>query len=213
MTIKLQVQLRDKLKKAVSVLRSAGKIPAVLYGHKVENVNLEVDASKFEKVLKEAGENTVVDLEIEGKGSVKTIIADYQVDPIKGKVSHADFHQINMKEKINANIPLKFIGESKLIKEEGGILIHNLSEIEVRCLPDKLIHEIEVDTSVINDFDQTIEVKDLKIPADLEIIGHEPEDVVALVSRPKAEAEPEPVATETATEPATTEEASTEDKG
>lgn len=209
MTIKLKAELRSKLKKAVSALRSAGKIPAVLYGHKTENMNLEVDASKFEKVLKEAGENTVVDLEIGDKGTVKTIIADYQVDPIKGKVSHADFHQINMKEKINANIPLKFIGESKLIKEEGGILIHNLSEIEVRCLPDKLIHEIEVDTSVINDFDQTIEIKDLSIPADLEIIGHEPEDVVALVSRPKAEAEvePEPAIAETATESATTEEA------
>jgi len=130
-----------------------------------------------------------LDLAIEGQEPIKTIIADVQYDPVKGKIIHADLHQINMKEKINAHVKLKFIGESKAVKEESGVLVHNISELEIRCLPNDLIHEIDVDISALNSFDDAITIADLKIPANVEILHHEPGAVVANVARPRVEVE------------------------
>ena len=187
MTLKLNASLRSKLGKKVAEVRQAGKIPAVVYGHKTENLNLEFNYVDFEKILKEAGESTIIDLNVDGKEPIKTLISEVQIEPTKGRIIHADLHQINMKEKIYAHVPIKFVGESKVVKEDGGVLVHNISEVEIHCLPTDLIHEIEVDVSMLNSFDDSIAIKDLKVPAKVDIVHHEPEDVVVLVARPKAE--------------------------
>lgn len=189
MTLKLEAKTRKDLGKKAELLRQSGKIPAVIYGHGKENQNLEVDYIKFEKVLNEAGESTLVDVSIDGGTSVKTIIADVQREPVKGRIIHADLHQVNMKEKINANVQIEFTGESKAVKEDGGVLIHNISEVEIHCLPGDLIPSIIVDISSLNALNDTITIKDLKIPNGVEILHHEPEDVVALVAAPKEEKE------------------------
>lgn len=193
MTLKLEAKTRKDLGKKAELLRQSGKIPAVIYGHGKENQNLEVDYIKFEKVLNEAGESTLVDVSIDGGASVKTIIADVQREPVKSRIIHADLHQVNMKEKINANVQVEFTGESKAVKEDGAILIHNISEIEINCLPGDLMSEIIVDISSLNEVGDVITINDLKIPAGVEILHHEPEDVVALVATPKEEKEEAPV--------------------
>ncbi len=197
MTLKLEAKTRKDLGKKAELLRQSGKIPAVIYGHGKENQNLEVDYIKFEKVLNEAGESTLVDVSIDGDASVKAIIADVQREPVKGRIIHADLHQVNMKEKINANVQVEFTGESKAVKEDGAILIHNISEVEIHCLPGDLMSEIIVDISSLKEVGDVITIKDLKIPASVEILHHEPEDVVALVAAPKEEKEEAPVVTPT----------------
>lgn len=193
MTLKLKAKLREKLGKKSSQVRAEGKIPAVLYGHKVDNVNLEINYIDFEKALKEAGESTLIDLTIDDREPIKTIISEVQVQPGKGRFIHADFHQINMKEKIHAHIQLKFIGESRAVKEDGAVVVHNISELEVKCLPSDLVHEIIVDISNLNDFDDSIAVKDLSLPKGLEVLHHEPGNIVVSIARPKAEVIEEPV--------------------
>ena len=193
MTIKLEVKSRELVGKKVFKLREKGEIPAVLFGHGEKNSNLQLDGISFEKVYKEAGESTIIDLVVDGGKTVKTIISDVQYDPVKGKLTHVDFRIVKMDEKITAGIPLEFIGESKVVKEDGGSIIHNISEVEIECLPGDLIHEIVVDLSVLNTFDDVIMIKDLKIPAKVEILGHEPEDVVALAVRVQEEKEEAPV--------------------
>ncbi|MFA4871613.1 MAG: 50S ribosomal protein L25 [Patescibacteria group bacterium] len=194
MTIKLEAKKREITGKKVYSLRQANKIPAVLYGHGTANQNLELDYIAFEKVYREAGENTIVDLILDGAVPLKVLIAEVQSDPIKGRLFHIDLQQIRMDEKITTAVELKFIGESKSAKEDGGVLIHNLSELEIRCLPADLIHEIEVDISSLEKFNDVIIIKDLKLPKNIEIIGHEAEDVVAMVAAPKVEvAEEKPV--------------------
>lgn len=194
MTLKLKAKLREKLGKKSAQVRAEGNVPAVLYGHKIDNVNLEINYIDFEKALKEAGESTLIDLSIDGKEPVKTIISEVQVQPGKGRYIHADFHQINMKEKIHATIQLKFIGESRAVKEDGGVVVHNISELEVKCLPSDLVHEIIVDISNLNDFDDTISVQDLPLPKGLEVLHHEPGNIVVTIARPKAEVVEEPIA-------------------
>ncbi len=193
MTIKLEVKSRELVGKKVFKLREKGEIPAVLFGHGEKNSNIQLDGVSFEKVYKEAGESTIIDLVVDGGKTVKTIISDVQYDPVKSKLTHVDFRIVKMDEKITAGIPLELIGESKVVKEDGGSIVHNISEVEIECLPGDLIHEIVVDLSALNTFDDVIMIKDLKIPAKVEILGHEPEDVVALAVRVQEEKEEAPV--------------------
>lgn len=193
MTLKLSANLRQDLGKKSTHVREAGKIPAVVYGHKINNLNLELNYVEFEKVLSAAGESTIIDVAVGNQEPLKAIISEVQYEPAKGRILHVDLHQINMKEKINANVPIKFVGESRAVKEEDGVLVHNISEVEIRCLPADLLHEIIVDVSKLNSFDDTIEIKDLNIPASVEILHHQPEDVVALAAKHREEKIEEPV--------------------
>ena len=192
MTLNLKAKTRKELGKKVQALRAQGSVPAVIYGHGQTNQNLEFNYIEFEKVLKEAGESTIIDLSIDGGAPIKTIISEVQFEPVKGRITHADLHQINMKEKMHATIPLTFTGESRAVKEDAGVLVHNVSELEVHCLPTDLIHEIVVDITPLNTFDDVITLADLKIPATLEVLHHHPDDAIANVARPKVEVEETP---------------------
>ena len=196
MTIKLEAKSRELVGKKVFKLRENGELPAVLFGHGDKNSNLQLDYVSFEKIYKEAGESTIIDLVVDGGKTSKAIISDVQYEPVKGRLSHVDFRIVKMDEKITAGSPLEFIGESKVVKEDGGSIVHNISEVEIECLPGDLIHEIIVDVSVLKTFDDVIMIKDLPLPKNVEIMGHEPEDVVALAVAVKEEKEEAPVVTE-----------------
>lgn len=198
MTLKLNANLRTLLGKKSNKTRQEGKIPAVVYGHGIENKNLELEYNSFDKVFKEGGESTLVDLNIDGE-IVKVIISDVQYEPVKGRYRHVDLHQINMNEEITANVELHFVGEPKAVKDFGGVLVHNISELEIKCLPGDLVGEIEVDVSKLDTFDDVITIADLIISDKIEIVGHELTDVVAMVSEPREEEVTEVVATPEAT--------------
>lgn len=189
MTIKLEAKTRKVAGKKVFSLRSESKIPGVLYGPETENQNLEIDYVKFEKIYTQAGGNTIVDLSVDGQETGKVLIQDVSYDSVGNRIAHFDLRKINMKEKITAEVELHFTGESKAVKEEGGILVHALSQVTIKCLPDKLVHEIAVDVSGLNTFDDVIKISDLKLPEGVEVVEHEAEDVVATVARPKVEEE------------------------
>jgi len=189
MTFKLSAKLRENLGKKADYVRLAGKIPAVIYGHRTENMNLELNYVEFEKLLDKAGESTIIDVAVDDKEPLKALISEVQHEPVSGRISHVDLHQINMKEKINTNVEIKFVGESKIVKEDGGIVMHNISEVEIRCMPADLLHEIVVDVSSLENFDDVITIADLKLPDSIEIVNHELADVVAIAARPKVEVE------------------------
>lgn len=186
MTIKLKAKLREITGKKVFQLRHEDLVPAVLYGHGIENKNLTLEYNQLEKVYNEAGESTIVDLEIEGGETVKILITEVVYDPVKHRLAHVDLKAINMKEKITANVNFNFIGEAPAVKE-GGILVQNLSDVDIKCLPGNLIHEIEVDLSKLEHIGDTITIGDLSIPEDVEILGHEAGDSIAIISQPRSE--------------------------
>ncbi|MFA6995115.1 MAG: 50S ribosomal protein L25 [Patescibacteria group bacterium] len=185
MTIKLGVQVREPKEKLNSDF-----IPGVLYGKGRENQNLKIKKTEFDKVFKSAGESNLIDLDY-GTGAVKVLIKDTQRDVMKNFFTHVDFYQVNMKEKIMTEIPLHFIGESKAIKELGGVLIKDMSILELECLPGDLVDHIDVDISVLKTFDDTIRINDLKLPSGMSLVHHTNE-MIAAVREPKVEAEPEP---------------------
>lgn len=191
MTISLNVKKRSETKKKTLQLRKSGVIPAVVYGHKVDNLNVSVLENEFKKVYKTAGESTLVDLLVESSANpVKVIIQDVQLDPVMGDYLHVDFHQVNMKERLHTNISLKFVGEAPAVKSSGGVLITNKNSIEVKCLPADLIHEIEVDLSPLKNLEDSIRIKDLKVPKVIEVLDL-PDEIVAIVTESKTEKEAE----------------------
>src|SRR3989338_9481019 len=187
-TIALRARIREEKKKKTKLPKSQGLIPAVLYGHKIVPKNLWLNYIEFEKVFGEAGESTLVDLAVEKEKPVKVLIQDYQADVLTSRINHVDFHQVRMDEKIHTEIGLKFIGEAPAVKELGGILVTNIHALEVSCLPQDLVHEIEVDLSPLKGLDDAIHVSDIKLPPGLALKAAGTEAVV-LIQPPRAEEE------------------------
>ncbi|MFA5021568.1 MAG: 50S ribosomal protein L25 [Patescibacteria group bacterium] len=188
MTLTLNVKTRVQKAKAVAQLRKADKIPAVLYGHKIKPLNLSIAYSDFEKLYRQAGESTLVDLIVDDGKPVKVLIQDYQLEPKTNRFIHVDFHQVRMDEKIHTEIGLKFIGEAPVIKEKGGMMVTNIHAVEVTCLPQDLVHEIEVNISGLKTFDDAIHVADIIVPKGITILNV-PNDVVVLIQAPRTEKE------------------------
>lgn len=189
MTITLKVNERTEKGKKLQKLRKNGVIPAIVYGPKESSVALSLDAKEFEKIFKEAGESSV--LILSGAGDDKEVlIHDVSYDSLKGHIEHVDFYAIEKGKEVTVAVPLEFIGEAPAVKL-GGSLTKALHEIEVTCKPAKLPHEIKVDVSVLNTFEDHIRVKDLDIPDGVKV-ENDPEDTVAVVTETKEESE-EPV--------------------
>lgn len=189
--LELNVKIRQATGKKNKQLREKGIIPAVLYGHNIKNLSLSVDEVDFERVYKEAGESTLIKLKIDGEESKKervVLIHELERDAVNDKPIHIDFYQVKMDEVIKTEIPLVFIGESQVVKQEGGLLIKNIQSIEIEALPQDLPHQIEVDISSLKTFDDNISVKDLKIPDKVKIMA-EPEEVIATVVPPRTQEE------------------------
>lgn len=182
MELKLKAQLREKNEKL-----DKDHLAAVIYGKGVESKSLKLKQAEFDKIFTTAGESNLIKLELP-EGTVNVLVKDLQRDVVKHVVTHVDFYQVNMKEKVNAEIPLHFVGEAKAIKELGGVLIKEVNEVKVECLPGDLLDHIDVDISVLQTFDDVIRVADLSLGKGMEMML-DPETIVAMIAEPKTQEE------------------------
>ncbi len=187
-TLEILAESRDA--KRINELRRNGYVPGVVYGLKGKSKILKTDKKDFDKIFKEAGESTLVDLKIDDKEIGKVLINDYQVDPISSSIIHFDLYRVRMDKEIITNIPIKFTGESPAVKNSGGVLVKNHDTLEIKCLPGDLIHNIEIDLSVLENIDDLVRVKELKISDKIEILV-DGEEVIISVIPPRTEKEME----------------------
>lgn len=185
--IKLKAKLRDVIGKKVKKLRNEDVIPAVVYGHEIKPRNLSVNYLEFSKVFEQAGESSLIELEI-GDKKANVLVNEIQTEPLSGKFSHVDFFQVNMKEEVETEIPLEFVGESPAVKELGGILVKSLDGIKVKCLPADLPDNFEINIAKLATFDDVIAVKNLEVSDKIEIMD-DPETIIASVQEPRSEEE------------------------
>ena len=188
--IELKADIRTVLGSKVRGLRQSGFIPAVLYGKGQESIIIQVPVKDFMKAFKEAGESTLVYVNVDGK-TYPTIIHDVSHDPVKDNVVHADFYKVNLNEKIKAKVPVVFVGESPAVKDLAGIFVRNINELEVEALPQNLPHELLINISVLKNFGDRITVSDLKKDlGDLvELAIDDDEAILATVHEPKSQEE------------------------
>lgn len=185
----LSVSIRSASGKEAKSLRRQGLIPGVIYGHGIENKSLAIDEKALNKVYRQVGETTLFDLAIDGQETVKVLIQDIQRNPVTGSIQHVDFHQVRMDEKIEVEIPLKYVGESPAVKELGAILVRAVSELKVKCLPKDLVHEIEVNLSGLAQFNDVITVSQISLPPGIEVLSSSKDEVIATVTQPRSDAE------------------------
>lgn len=177
--LNLKSKKREITGEKVRELREQGILPAVLYGPKIDNLNLQLDLGIFTDTYKKAGASTLISLEV-GEKSFSVLIHEVRRDPITGDPIHVDFYQPILTEEVEAVVAIIFEGEALAVKDLGGTLVKEFQEISVKALPQNLPHEIIVNVEGLKTFEDEILVKDLKI-ADNVTIQKEPHEVVALV--------------------------------
>lgn len=184
----LAAKIRIQTGKKVKALRVAGFLPAVVYGEGTQSESIAVPIRDFEKAYQEVGETGLITLVVQGVKSLNTMIHDVAYDALSGKPIHADFYSVRMDKEIERKVPLAFVGEAPAVKNEGGILVKVMHEVEVRSLPKDLPREITVDVSGLMALGSKICMKDIPLPQGV-ILRADVDDVVVLIEAPRSEEE------------------------
>lgn len=193
---KLSVQKRNIKGKKVKTLRSQGILPGHVFGAKSESADVQVDSKLFARIYKQVGETGLIDLQVEGESVTRPVlIDDYALHPVTGNILHVDFHQVDLKEKVTATVPIETVGSSKAI-EAGNVLVMAYNEVEVEALPTELPDHFEVDLSKLVDVGSDIKFSDLVYDREkVKILDINDDDVVATLQAPKEEIVEEVAAT------------------
>lgn len=195
----LEVKKRGEEKlKSRKALRE-GLLLGIIYGKGIkENIPVKFPKASFSHVLSKTGEGTLIKLQIDKEKSAKdAIIQDIQYHTLTGEVTHVDFLAVSLEEEVEVEVPVEFIGVSPAVKDMGGILIQSLENVEVRCKAKDIPSAITVDISVLATFDDMIYLKDVKVPAGVEVLSNL-DVVVAMVDEPRSEREMEELEQEAA---------------
>ena len=187
--VKLSARPRaDVGRNSVKHLRSRGVIPAVIYGHKDQPANLEINNREIVAILKHAiGENILVELDIDGTSKL-SLIQEVQHHPVRGDILHVDFLEVAMDELLHTEVPVEPFGEADGVKNYGGLLEHSLRSLAIECLPKDLPEIIRVDVSTLG-LNQSLHVRDLVLPAGVKATT-DADLTVFIVAEPKVEVEP-----------------------
>lgn len=163
--IVLQANKREATgKNQVKKLRNNELIPGVIYAKNQENVNVQFTARDFEKVLRQAGTSTIISLDIDGEGK-EVLIKDFDSHPYKNQFLHVDFQAINQNETIRVTVPVVLLNRDDMEVVEG-VLVQNLDDVEVECLPKYIPQTADVDV-------KEMQIGDNKTIADLDIFSNE----------------------------------------
>ncbi len=200
----LNATKRDVVGKQVKALRREGKLPAVIYGRHTEPVNINLEAHSASLALGKLTSSSLVTINVDGK-EYPTLVREKQRDYIKNRLLHVDFLAVSLDEKIRTYVVVNFIGVSPAVKDYNAVLVKNLEQLEVECLPTHLPERIDVDISVLQRPGEGIRVREVKISDDIRILN-DADTMVAVATFAKVEEEGAGVpgaegATPTATEP------------
>lgn len=187
MSLTIKAQERNNLKKShTKSLRENGFIPAVVYGKGKDPVTVAVNNIELVKKVRDEGRNAVFSLELEGGGSYNVLLYDYQMDPIRDELIHADFYQVDKTTQVDVEVNVQLEGEAIGVKD-GGVIQQTLYTINVRTTPTNIPEVITVNISDLSIGD-TISVGDLKTSNDYEILDEDEATIVTVVA-PQAEEE------------------------
>jgi len=165
---KLSAEKRKVLGKKVKKLRRDGITPGNVYGKNIKSQAIQLDTKEFLSVYSEVGETGLVDLTLTDQ--VIPVLIQNVNKNFRNLVLHADFYQVNLKEKVKASVPLVIVGEPKAVTEKVGLLMNILSAVEVEALPEELPDNIEVNVEHLANIDEQITVGQLKVPSGVEIL-------------------------------------------
>jgi len=191
---KVQAKVRDgRGKNDARRARRDGMVPITVYGGGAETVAAVAPLAELAAILRsDAGRNTIFTIDVEGIGVSEVMFHDRQIDPVKGRLIHADLTRLVKGQKIDVTVPLHLVGEPIGVKEKQGVLEQIIREIEIRCEPREIPDTLEVDVSHL-DVHDLLHVSDIRVSETVEILT-DPEQVIATVGIVKEEVEAAPAA-------------------
>jgi large subunit ribosomal protein L25 len=178
--LQLNAKRREVIGKQVRALRRDGLIPAILYGTGIKPISLKLVERETSRALSRIGSATLIDLKV-GKTTHKVLVREMQRDIISNEILHIDFLKVAMDVVIRTIVPLDLIGEAPAVKDEGGILITGLTEIEVEALPSNLPEYLKVDLSVLENLEDKISVGDIILGEGVKLLTSLEEMVVQII--------------------------------
>jgi large subunit ribosomal protein L25 len=187
---KVQAKLREgRGKNDARRARRDGMVPITVYGGGAETVAAVAPARELAAILRsESGRNTIFTIDVDGVGVSEVMFHDRQIDPVKGRLIHADLTRLVKGQKIEVTVPLHLVGEPIGVKEKQGVLEQVIREIEIRCEPREIPDSLDVDVSNL-DVHDLLHVSDIKVAEGIEILT-DAEQVIATVGIVKEEVAP-----------------------
>jgi large subunit ribosomal protein L25 len=183
---KLAASERLVLGKHVAQLRRSGSLPAVIYGHGVASQAITIDALEFAQLHRKTGPNALIDVSVGDHKAAPALIHAIQRDPVHQHVLHVDFLAVRMTEELTVEVPIVFTGTSPAVELNGGTLLHMTESVRVRALPDHLPQSLSLSIDSLVDYEITLHVRDLVIPADVTLLT-DPEEGIVRVQAPRQE--------------------------
>jgi len=181
MQLDLKADIRDITGKDVKSLRRRGITPLHLFGGGVESLALQAETTKVEKSLAQAGETRLISLVVGSERKARPVLVrGVQRDPISRELLHVDLHQVNLRERVEAEVPIVLVGQASALQSKGATVLQQLDSLTVECLPDSIPGRLDVDISDLADAGQVKRVKDIKVDQDITVTT-DPEQVVAIV--------------------------------
>lgn len=178
--IVLEVTQRTKFGKKVRELRREGYVPIVVYGHGIEPTSVQARFNDVEKVVRTAGKNTPVYITVDDKKRI-TMVKEVGVDPAKNQINHVAFHAVRQNKPIEAEVPIRLVGEGESEAEKAGLIIlQNVDVLQVKALPLEMPDALEIDIRHLKEAGERVLVSDITLPENVELVerndGHEEDD-------------------------------------
>ncbi len=181
----LKAVKREVTGKQVNSLRRSGKLPAVIYGRRVDPVPITLEAHNAGLILGKLSSSSLVTIELDGK-EYPALVREKQRNYIKGFLTHVDFLAVSLTEKIRASVRLELTSVSPAVKDLNAVIVHGLDSLEVECLPTELPDRITVDISPMAQIGDGIYVRDISLDEKIRILDN-PDQMIVVATLPKEE--------------------------
>ncbi len=181
----LEVKSRQIFGKKLRKLRKEGVIPGNIFGTDFDSQSIMIDYKDFIKAYRTVHETGVIYLKLNNT-EIPAMIRNLQKHPVNNSILHVDFRKIDLKTKIEIEVPIKIVGESTAVTQKGGVLLTLAESLMVEALPQEVPQHIEIDISLLTEIGQEIKVADLK-KMDNYVIKEEPNKVIVSVVEHKEE--------------------------
>jgi large subunit ribosomal protein L25 len=182
----LSATRRNRVGKKVNQLRREGKLPAVLYGKSLkEPIAVTMDRGEVSAALKHITYSSLILVNLEGEEH-NTLVRDFQVDSIRGHLTHVDFLAVSLTEKVKAEVGIIMEGKAPVIANLGGLLVSGLERVQVESLPQDLPEHFIVDVSALANFGDSIHVRDLVVPENVTVLD-DPDELLVVAAAPVTE--------------------------
>ena len=186
--LSLTAVTRSERGRHVQAVRRHGQVPGVLYGHDLPSQAICADTAELVRVWHRAGRTHLIDLSVDGGRARKVLFHDFQIDPRTARPLHADFFAVNLRERLEVDVPVRTVGDAPAVSQlKVGSLQQVLVTLRIEALPGNLPDHLTVDVSELAEVDAAIRVRDVVLPEGVSLAAHvDPDEVVVKVAALRA---------------------------